>query len=102
VSGSGLASASASASASAEEIISWSRERLAHFKCPKTMEFADSLPRTTTGKVLKRELRAQLAAARDGQTERGEHDTSGAESGSRERTYGCTDGSQRTSPEVHR
>jgi acyl-CoA synthetase (AMP-forming)/AMP-acid ligase II len=48
-------------SASAEEIITWCRDELAHFKCPKTVEFADSLPRTTTGKVLKRELRAQLA-----------------------------------------
>jgi len=64
--------ASASASASAEEIISWSRERLAHFKCPKTVEFAGSLPRTTTGKVLKRELRAQLAAAQR------EHDSTGS------------------------
>ncbi len=49
--------------ASAGEIISWSRDRLAHFKCPKTVEFVTSLPRTTTGKVLKRELRARLAAA---------------------------------------
>src|SRR6516165_329402 len=49
-------------SASAEEIIAWCRDELAHFKCPRTAEFADSLPRTTTGKVLKRELRAQLAA----------------------------------------
>jgi acyl-CoA synthetase (AMP-forming)/AMP-acid ligase II len=48
---------------SAEEIIAWCRDQLAHFKCPKTVEFATSLPRTTTGKVLKRELRAQLAAA---------------------------------------
>ena len=59
--------APAPASASAEEIISWSRDRLAHFKCPKSVEFTGSLPRTTTGKVLKRELRAQLAAARDGE-----------------------------------
>src|ERR1700733_13707495 len=36
---SGSGPPSASASASAEEIISWSRERLAHFKCPKTVEF---------------------------------------------------------------
>ena len=50
------------ATASAEEIIAWCRERLAHYKCPKTIEFADSLPRTTTGKVLKRELRARQAA----------------------------------------
>jgi acyl-CoA synthetase (AMP-forming)/AMP-acid ligase II len=44
------------------EIIAWCRDRLAHFKCPKSVEFATALPRTTTGKVLKRELRAQLAA----------------------------------------
>jgi acyl-CoA synthetase (AMP-forming)/AMP-acid ligase II len=46
--------------ASAQEIIAWSRDQLAHFKCPKTIEFTTALPRTTTGKVLKRELRAQL------------------------------------------
>jgi acyl-CoA synthetase (AMP-forming)/AMP-acid ligase II len=45
----------------AAEIIAWCRDQLAHFKCPKSVEFTDSLPRTTTGKVLKRELRAQLA-----------------------------------------
>jgi acyl-CoA synthetase (AMP-forming)/AMP-acid ligase II len=44
----------------AGEIIAWCRDRLAHFKCPKSVEFTDALPRTTTGKVLKRELRAQL------------------------------------------
>jgi hypothetical protein len=58
--------------ATPEEIIAWCRERLAHFKCPKTAEFTSSLPRTTTGKVLKRELRAKLAdqlvrAPQDGQ-----------------------------------
>ena len=46
---------------SADEIISWCRDRLAHFKCPKSVEFTASFPRTTTGKVLKRELRAQLS-----------------------------------------
>src|SRR5271165_1865035 len=46
---------------SAAEISSWCRGRLAHFKCPKTIEFAETLPRTTTGKVLKRELRSRLA-----------------------------------------
>jgi fatty-acyl-CoA synthase len=48
---------------SADEIISWCRDNLAHFKCPKSVEFVDSLPRTTTGKVLKRELREQLTQA---------------------------------------
>jgi acyl-CoA synthetase (AMP-forming)/AMP-acid ligase II len=47
---------------SPSEIIAWCRDRLAHFKCPKSVEFVTSLPRTTTGKVLKRELRTQLAA----------------------------------------
>ena len=51
----------AGSASSPAEIIAWCRERLAHFKCPKTAEFASSLPRTTTGKVLKRELRAKLA-----------------------------------------
>lgn len=41
------------------EIIAWSRDRLAHFKCPKSVEFTGPLPRTTTGKVLKRELRSR-------------------------------------------
>jgi acyl-CoA synthetase (AMP-forming)/AMP-acid ligase II len=45
----------------AAEIIAWCRDRLAHFKCPKSVEFTDTLPRTTTGKVLKRELRAKLS-----------------------------------------
>jgi long-chain acyl-CoA synthetase len=53
----------AGAAVPAEEIIAWCRDQLAHFKCPKSVEFTDSLPRTTTGKVLKRDLRAQLASA---------------------------------------
>jgi len=53
--------ASAGEAASAEEIIAWCRDRLAHFKCPKSVEFTSAFPRTTTGKVLKRELRAQFA-----------------------------------------
>ena len=48
--------------ASPEEIMSWCRAELAHFKCPKSVEFTTAFPRTTTGKVLKRELRAQLTA----------------------------------------
>jgi acyl-CoA synthetase (AMP-forming)/AMP-acid ligase II len=48
---------------SAAEISDWCRARLAHFKCPKTIEFSDILPRTTTGKVLKRELRSRLVGS---------------------------------------
>ena len=50
------------ADVSPEDIITWCRGHLAHFKCPKTAEFTSSLPRTTTGKVLKRELRARFRA----------------------------------------
>jgi acyl-CoA synthetase (AMP-forming)/AMP-acid ligase II len=49
------------AGATGEEIIAWCRDRLSHFKCPKTVEFTGPLPRTTTGKVLKRELRSRLS-----------------------------------------
>jgi acyl-CoA synthetase (AMP-forming)/AMP-acid ligase II len=54
----------AGTTASGEEIVAWCRDRLAHFKCPKSAEFTDVLPRTTTGKVLKRELRQRYAAPR--------------------------------------
>jgi fatty-acyl-CoA synthase len=36
-----------------EEMISFSRDHLAHFKCPTSVEFVDSLPRTATGKLQK-------------------------------------------------
>ncbi|HET7017822.1 MAG TPA: AMP-binding protein [Streptosporangiaceae bacterium] len=42
-----------------DELIAWCKERLSSFKCPKTVEFTGPLPRTTTGKVLKRELRSR-------------------------------------------
>jgi acyl-CoA synthetase (AMP-forming)/AMP-acid ligase II len=47
------------ADASAEELIAYTRERLAHFKCPTRVEVVDELPRNATGKVLKTVLRAQ-------------------------------------------
>ncbi|MGC9537461.1 AMP-binding protein [Streptomyces sp. UG1] len=43
----------------AEELLSYCRERLAHFKCPRTIEFTERLPRTPTGKLLRRELLAE-------------------------------------------
>jgi long-chain acyl-CoA synthetase len=39
------------------ELIAWCRDRLAHFKCPRTVDFADELPRHPTGKLYKRLLR---------------------------------------------
>jgi len=41
-----------------EELIAFSREHLAHFKCPTSVDFTDVLPRNPSGKLLKRELRA--------------------------------------------
>ncbi len=41
----------------ADDIISATRDRLAHYKCPTSIDFVDSLPRNPSGKVLKRELR---------------------------------------------
>ncbi len=42
---------------SEKEIIDFCRERLAHFKCPTSVERRDEIPRNPTGKILKRELR---------------------------------------------
>jgi fatty-acyl-CoA synthase len=42
----------------AEELIEFCRARLAHFKCPKAVEFGP-LPKTATGKIRKNELRAR-------------------------------------------
>lgn len=40
-----------------DEVIEFCRERLAHYKCPTSVEFRDDLPQTSTGKVQKFELR---------------------------------------------
>lgn len=48
-----------------EEIIAWSRDRLAHFKAPKQVVFMD-LPKTSTGKIEKFQLRAWLRDADTG------------------------------------
>jgi long-chain acyl-CoA synthetase len=39
-----------------QEIIDWSKDKLAKYKYPRLIEFRDELPRTSVGKVLKREL----------------------------------------------
>ncbi|MFL6024139.1 MAG: acyl-CoA synthetase [Marmoricola sp.] len=45
----------------ATELIDYVRERLAHYKAPRTVDFADSLPRTPTGKLVKGELKKLYA-----------------------------------------
>jgi long-chain acyl-CoA synthetase len=39
------------------ELIGFTRDRLAHYKCPTSVDFVDDLPRNASGKVLKREVR---------------------------------------------
>jgi fatty-acyl-CoA synthase len=41
----------------AEVLVEFGKERLAGFKCPRSIDFIDALPRNPSGKVLKRELR---------------------------------------------
>jgi acyl-CoA synthetase (AMP-forming)/AMP-acid ligase II len=45
------------AKASAAEIVEFMRSRIAHYKCPKTVDFLEAIPRNPTGKILKRVLR---------------------------------------------
>ncbi|MFI5103332.1 MAG: class I adenylate-forming enzyme family protein, partial [Terriglobales bacterium] len=45
------------AQAAADELLEFCRGRLAHYKCPRSVEFVDALPKTGTGKILKKELR---------------------------------------------
>ena len=39
------------------ELIAFCRDHLAHFKCPRTVDFVTELPRLPTGKLYKRLLR---------------------------------------------
>jgi len=45
----------------ADELIEFCRSRLAHFKCPRTVDFVDLLPRQDNGKIYKRRLRESYA-----------------------------------------
>ncbi|HEX7133685.1 MAG TPA: AMP-binding protein [Iamia sp.] len=48
------------------ELIAFCRDRLAHFKCPRAVDFTDALPRQDNGKLYKRRLRDQYAARTTG------------------------------------
>jgi long-chain acyl-CoA synthetase len=45
------------ASLTEEAVIEWSRQHLAGYKRPRSIDFVDTIPRNPSGKVLKRELR---------------------------------------------
>jgi long-chain acyl-CoA synthetase len=58
-----LADGGVPSDALAAELIDFTRARLAHFKCPRTVDFVDQLPREDTGKIFKRTLREQYRVA---------------------------------------
>jgi long-chain acyl-CoA synthetase len=49
-----------------DEIVEWCREHIAHYKCPRRVEFVEALPRHDNGKLYKHQLREQLRATREG------------------------------------
>ena len=44
------------------DLIAWTRDRLAHFKCPVGVSFVPSLARTASGKLQKQSIRATLTS----------------------------------------
>jgi long-chain acyl-CoA synthetase len=44
---------------SEEDLKAFCKERIAAYKYPRAIEFLDDLPKTVTGKILRRELREQ-------------------------------------------
>ncbi len=40
-----------------EDVIAWARERIAAYKCPKSVDFIEGLPRNPSGKILRKDLR---------------------------------------------
>ncbi len=45
------------------DLLEFCRSRLSHYKCPRSLEFLESMPKTGSGKVLKRELREKYGTA---------------------------------------
>lgn len=48
-------------SATEDEIIGFCREHIAGFKCPKSVDFMEALPKSPVGKILKKELRKRFS-----------------------------------------
>jgi fatty-acyl-CoA synthase len=46
----------------AQELINYVRDRIAHYKAPRSVDFVDHLPRTPTGKLAKNKLQQQVTA----------------------------------------
>jgi acyl-CoA synthetase (AMP-forming)/AMP-acid ligase II len=52
----------ANATVTGDDVIAWSRERMANYKVPRRVEVVAELPTNATGKVVKDELRARVSA----------------------------------------
>ena len=50
----------------ARELMDYCRQRLASYKCPKSIDFCEELPRAATGKLYKQELRRRYLAKNPG------------------------------------
>ena len=55
-----LAEGFSGCSALGEQLIDYVRQRIAHFKAPRSVDFVDELPRTPTGKLVKNKLKEQF------------------------------------------
>jgi acyl-coenzyme A synthetase/AMP-(fatty) acid ligase len=53
--------------ATASDIINFTRQHIAAFKTPKTVDFIDALPRNASGKILRRNLRDPYWIGKDRQ-----------------------------------
>jgi acyl-coenzyme A synthetase/AMP-(fatty) acid ligase len=50
----------------AAELIAYCRERTAHFKCPRSVEVIELIPRQDNGKLYRNQLRDQYRRTRTG------------------------------------
>jgi len=57
----------AGAQVTGDEIIEFARDRIAHYKAPRSVDFVPVLPRNPSGKILKRQLRAPYWEGRERQ-----------------------------------
>lgn len=50
---------------SEQELVNWAREQMSVYKYPRAIEFREDLPKTGTGKILRKDLREEEAARRE-------------------------------------